>query len=67
MREKSYIMGGRYKQNQELEELRTLYEKFTREKRAFQMEKESVNQDIEAQKKDLAKTQVSLLMLGEIF
>ena len=53
-------MGGKYKQNQQLEELRNLQDRMAREKRAWQLEKEAVEQEIETKKKELSKTKIEI-------
>jgi A-kinase anchor protein 13 len=60
IREKSTIMGGRYKHNQLLEDLRNLQESLAQEKKTWALEKDSMEQEMEAKKKELAKIQVSL-------
>ncbi len=51
-------MGGRYKQNQMLEELRARQESMKREKQRWQQERDMVDQQIEAKKRELALMQV---------
>ena len=58
VKEKSSVMGGRYKHNQQLEELRHLQDRLSHEKRAWNLERESMEQDMEMKKKELARTQV---------
>lgn len=61
IRDRSSVMGGRYKHNQQLEELRNLQDRMVHEKRAWQKEKEAMEMEMEAKKKQMAKTQVSVL------
>ena len=53
------MMGGRYKQNQLLEELRNLQESLGREKIQWKLEREAAEQEMEIKKKEMAKAQVS--------
>lgn len=58
VKEKSSVMGGRYKHNQQLEELRHLQERLGVEKAAWEQEREAMEQEMELKKKELARTQV---------
>jgi ribosomal protein S25 len=60
IREKSTIMGGRYKHNQLLEDLRHLQESLAQEKKSWSQEKELMEQDMETKKRELAKYQVAI-------
>ena len=51
-------MGGRYKHNQLLEDLRHLQESLAQEKKSWAVEKASMEEDMEVKKKELAKIQV---------
>ena len=51
-------MGGRYKHNQLLEDLRHLQESLAQEKKSWAHEKDAMEQDMETKKKELAKYQV---------
>ena len=53
------MSGGRYVQNQQLEDLRNEVEKFTKEKKAWFQEREDAEKEMEAKKKNLMKTQVN--------
>ena len=61
-KERSLVMGGRYKQNQQLEELRHLQDRMAHEKRAWQLEREAAEQEMETKKRELLRTQVSSQM-----
>ena len=58
IQERSRLSGGRYVQNQQLEDLRNEVEKFTKEKKAWFQEREDAEKEMEAKKKNLMKTQV---------
>ena len=62
IQEKSRLSGGRYVQNQQLEDLRNEIEGFNKAKKAWLLEKADAEVDMETKKKDLMKTQV-----GDIF
>lgn len=51
-------MGGRYKHNQLLEDLRHLQESLAQEKKSWAVEKATMEDDMEVKKKELAKIQV---------
>ena len=51
-------MGGRYKHNQLLEDLRHLQESLAQEKKSWAVEKATMEEDMEVKKKELAKIQV---------
>ncbi len=57
-RERSSVTGGRYRQNQLLEELRQLQDSMAREKVQWQAEKEASELEMQAKMKELARTQV---------
>ena len=61
MKEKSRIAGGRYIQNQQLEELRNLQEKLTKERQAWAMEKEAERSQSEAENERIRLEKVNLL------
>ena len=58
IQEKSRLSGGRYVQNQQLEDLRNEIEAFNKAKKAWLHEKLDAELEMEAKKKDLLKTQV---------
>eukprot|EP00094_Tigriopus_californicus_P002858 TCALIF_02756-PA protein Name:"Similar to AKAP13 A-kinase anchor protein 13 (Homo sapiens)" AED:0.12 eAED:0.12 QI:0/0.64/0.6/0.73/1/1/15/1980/1495 len=60
IRDRSSVMGGRYKHNQQLEELRNLQDRMVHEKRAWQKEKEAMEMEMESKKKQMAKTQAEI-------
>ena len=51
-------MGGRYKHNQQLEELRNLQERLVKEKKAWYTEKETLELEMETKKKEMSHAQV---------
>eukprot|EP00096_Caligus_rogercresseyi_P000998 TRINITY_DN1159_c0_g1_i1.p1 TRINITY_DN1159_c0_g1~~TRINITY_DN1159_c0_g1_i1.p1 ORF type:complete len:1006 (+),score=351.92 TRINITY_DN1159_c0_g1_i1:327-3344(+) len=59
-RERVHLSGGRYKHNQQLEELRNLQEQLTHEKLDWQREVSSKEQELEENKNKLQKAQVEL-------
>ncbi len=58
IRERSSVSGGRYRQNQLLEELRQLQDSIGKEKLQWQLEREAAEQDMQTKRKELARTQV---------
>lgn len=60
IREKSSVMGGRYKQNQQLEELRYLQDNLGKEKLQWQLQKEAEEQHLELKKKEMARMQAEV-------
>ncbi|XP_040580359.1 uncharacterized protein cyst isoform X5 [Lepeophtheirus salmonis] len=59
-RDRVHLSGGRYKHNQQLEELRNLQEQLTHEKLEWQREVSSKEQDLDDKKDKLNKAQVEL-------
>ena len=57
------MMGGRYKQNQLREELRTWQDRMEKENRNWRRTKEAEEQEMEIKKKEMAKAQVSFFYL----
>lgn len=60
VRERSSVAGGRYRQNQLLEELRLLQDSMAKEKVQWQLDREAAEQDMLAKRKDLARTQLDV-------
>jgi hypothetical protein len=58
IREKSTIMGGRYRHNQLLEDLRHHQEQLAQEKKQWAQEKENLDIEMKTKKEELAKYQV---------
>ena len=62
IREKSTIMGGRYKHNQLLEDVRNLQDSLAQEKKTWAVDKDTMEQEMEVKKKELAKIQVGFII-----
>ena len=58
------MMGGRYKQNQLREELRTWQDRMEKENRNWRRTKEAEEQEMEIKKKEMAKAQVSFFLFN---
>ena len=67
IREKSTIMGGRYRHNQLLEDLRHHQEKLSQEKKQWAQEKENLDLEMKTKKEELAKYQVTTALFKSIF
>ena len=61
IQEKSRLAGGRYVQNQQLEDLRNLQESLTKEKKLWQQKREEEEKEMELKRQSLFKTQVNNL------
>ena len=66
-RERASVIGGRYKHNQQLEELRNLQDRLSQERLAFQQEKDSFETEHKYKKESLKTMQVRLEHTATIF
>ena len=66
IKEKSKLAGGRYVQNEQLEELRNLQESLAKEKRAWILEKEEKEKEHENRRMELQKAQVCSLCQNKV-
>ena len=60
MKEKSRLSGGRYIQNQQLEELRNLQEQLTKDRQAWTSEKEAIEDRIKEEQESMLKRKEEL-------
>ena len=58
MKEKSRMSGGRYIQNQQLEELRTRQDNLTKEQNQWKLSKEKIEKDAKAEEEHMQEKRV---------